>query len=454
LQADARLDRLATWVIENPSRNTAPTTLEWGARRLGLYDPHFAVLTQLTTRPAPVADAVRPALLSALAAHPLTHFGIAQRTEQGQQRWLIVLSERRVRLDSVPTSLPVGAVLRLRGTLPADFSRGRVELISERRRMIVPIGERQELSVQVPTAHAGVHRVSVVASGEHGDEVLAKLPIYVGMAFGAATESAPNAVEQDLGAVERAVFASINRERSRAGLAPLQRDPRLDGLARQHNTDMQTLEVRGRHAGPVATATQRVEQAGLPTTLVLETVARAALPDSLQAGDAAPPSELHNALSQSITRVGVGVALEHDAVGPLWVVTELFAEFPERIELASAKPELLSMVNAARVKRGAATVALDSGLCALAGQAAERFVRDPAATEQTVLAATDRELGHFSLAYRRVHSVLVLARRLQDAAALEPGLDPAARGLGIGIAQGERAGASVLAVVLLVGTQR
>jgi hypothetical protein len=93
-------------------------------------------------------------------------------------------------------------------------------------------------------------------------------------------------------------------------------------------------------------------------------------------------------------------------------------------------------------------------LCALAGQAAERFVRDPAATEQSVLAATDREIGHFSLAYRRVHSVLVLARHLQDAAALEPGLDPAASGLGIGIAQGERSGATVLAVVLLVGTQR
>jgi hypothetical protein len=117
-------------------------------------------------------------------------------------------------------------------------------------------------------------------------------------------------------------------------------------------------------------------------------------------------------------------------------------------------PELLSLVNEARVKRGAGTVALDAGLRSLALQAAEHFVRDAHTTEQTILAETDHELGRFSLAYRRVHALLVVAQHLQDAASLEPALDPEASGLGIGIARGERDGNAVLAVVLLVGTRR
>ncbi|MEY4581338.1 MAG: hypothetical protein RL701_6041, partial [Pseudomonadota bacterium] len=200
--------------------------------------------------------------------------------------------------------------------------------------------------------------------------------------------------------------------------------------------------------------TERVARAGLPTALVLETIARAAAPTMLEASGSAPAGEVRNLLSSSVTHVGIGVMAQHDAHGPLLVATELFVELPQHVEPTSAKPQLLSLVNEERVRRGASTIMLDAGLSAVADQAAERFIRDASKTEKTILAETDRELTRFSLGYRRVHSLLIVARHLQDAAALEQGLDPAASGLGIGIAQGERAGTSVLAVVMLVGTQR
>jgi hypothetical protein len=120
-----------------------------------------------------------------------------------------------------------------------------------------------------------------------------------------------------------------------------------------------------------------------------------------------------------------------------------------------AKPRLLSLVNGARVQRGSAAIALDQGLSEVAEQAARRFVNEPTLTEQNVVEATDRELGRFSLAYRRVSALLTVGQRLEDAASLEPVLDPQVGGVGIGIAAGQRPDrGSILAIVVLVGIRR
>ena len=124
------------------------------------------------------------------------------------------------------------------------------------------------------------------------------------------------------------------------------------------------------------------------------------------------------------------------------------------LDVASAAPRLLGLLNEARVGRGAPTVALDQGLCSVAQRAAENFVSDPHATERGILAQTDKELGRFALSYRRVNALLALTPRLQDAASLEPALDPDASGIGIGIAQGAKAGAAVVAIVMILGTRR
>jgi hypothetical protein len=159
-------------------------------------------------------------------------------------------------------------------------------------------------------------------------------------------------------------------------------------------------------------------------------------------------------LSPSVTHVGIGVTAMYDPHGPTLVATELFIEQPERVEPVTATPKLLALVNEARMKRGTTTLALDAGLCEVARAAAQQFMGDPAASEQSVLAAADRELGRFSLAYRRVNALLAVTAKLEDAAFLEPVLAADAGGLGIGIAQGTRAGADTLAVVMVVGTRR
>ncbi|MET0390498.1 MAG: CAP domain-containing protein [Polyangiales bacterium] len=452
LAPDARLDRLAQLAAAVDDGLSA-RQLEFEARKLGLYDPRFVVLTQ----PVPERLTGSPfaaALTHELALQRFTHYGAIAHDRRGQRSVTLVLSVRPIRLGPLPSSVPVGTPLRLRGRLPDGFKNARVELIDTGNRVIVPLGAASDLSVQLPATRPGLHRVAVLADGARGAEVLAKLPIYVGMAFPRELEPDSFAQHFDEAAVAERVFASINRERAKASLPPLRRDPRLDSVALQHSTDMRDHDFLGHSSPQGGDPKQRVARAGLPTSLVLETIARAGDPAALEASGSAPAGELRNMLSRSVTHVGLGIVVQQDAHGPILIATELFVELPEPVELASATPQLLSLVNEARVKRAARTVVLDSGLSAIAAQAAERFVRDASTTQESILADTDRELGRFSLAYRRVHGLLVIAQRLQDVATLEPVLDPEAAGLGIGIARGERGGASVMAVVLLVGTRR
>lgn len=445
LAPDARLDQLAAWAA---AHEPAPASaLELAARQLGLYDPHFSVLSQSPGAP------LSAALTRKLPSEPFTHYGAAWQVSGGERRAWIVLAARRIVLEPLPSSLPLEAGLRLRARVPDAFGSARVELISEEGRVLVPVGHARELSVQLPTKRPGLHRITIIGDGAHGEEILAKLPVYVGMPF--PSESARGEPrDYEPSAVARLILDSMNRERTKAGLPALLRDARLDKLAEQHNVDMRAHDFVGHVSALTGNATERVERAGLPTALVLETIARGSAPSALEVSPTAPASELRNVLSAAVTHVGIGVMTQHDAHGPLLAATEIFVALPEHIEPATAKPRLLSLVNEARARRGVPTLVLDTGLCSVADQAAERFMRDPTKTEQAVLTETDREISHFSLAYRRVSSLLVTARQLQDAAALEAALDPAASGIGLGIVQGERGGKSVLTVVMLVGSQR
>jgi uncharacterized protein YkwD len=200
---------------------------------------------------------------------------------------------------------------------------------------------------------------------------------------------------------------------------------------------------------------QRVERAGLAPLLLLETIARGADEQALADSAADRAGEGRNLLARAITHVGIGIATVPDGHGSTLVATELFAQLTPSADLAAATPRLLSLVNEARVQRGAQPVPLDPGLSEVAHQAAQRFIGQADATEQSVLDATDRELGKFSLVYRRVNALLSVTEHLEDAATLEPALDSQAGGLGIGIAKGHRPDrGAALAIVMIVGIRR
>ena len=454
LQRDPRLSQLARFIAYTDAPHAPPTRLvELASRQLGMFDPSFdtiffPVTAELARSPLPAA------IVQKLRAQPFTHYG-AFLLERSGRRWLtVVLTERRLALEPVPRSIAAGTPIRLRGRLPEEFRQPTVEVLTDRSRSVVPLGSSREFSVQLPTPTAGIYRLEILAQGKLAGVVLAKLPIYVGVPVPHEIALPEHERGYDFAAIAQQVFLSINRERAAAGLPALRRDPRLDALALQHSLDMRDHDFVGHKSARTGDPAQRVARAQLPAALVLETIARGGEPSALEASTAAPSGEVRNLLSPSITHAGIGVTAMYDPHGPTLVATELFIEQPERVEPITATPKLLALVNEARMKRGTTTLALDAGLCEVARQAVQKFMADPGASEQSVLAAADRELGRFSLAYRRVNALLAVTARLEDAAFLEPVLAADAGGLGIGIAQGPRSGTETLAVVMVVGTRR
>lgn len=452
LHGDARLARVAARLAAEPA-NMTRTDLELALRRQGIYDARYAVLTS-AVRTDLATSSLCGQLEETLRGPGYTHYGAVWSVRGGVRVITVVLSARRVWLSPMPNSVPLHAMLHLRGHLLSSFRNLRVEVITDASRSLIPLAPGHELSVQLPARQPGLQRIELRGESDKGVETLAKLPVYVGQPFPERPVASDASAAHDLAAVALRIFTSINRERDKAGLPALERDARLDALAHAHSLDMRAHDFVDNTSARTGDAIQRVAQAGLPTPLVLESVARARTPSALEAGPATPTHDMGNMLSRQATHVGIGVVSQRDAFGTLLIATELYVELPERIDIASASPRLLGLLNEARAGRGAPTVSLDVGLSSVALRAAEQFVQDPNATERAILAQADKELSRFSLSYRRVNALLALTPRLQDAASLEPALDPDADGIGIGIAQGERGGASVLAIVMILGSRR
>jgi uncharacterized protein YkwD len=453
VRGDGRLATLAKFLAHrrDPTQPPPPRLLEFGARQLGLFDPSIEayILTAASDR----SDELVEALKSRLGSQPFTHYGALVVTRAGEDQLTVVFSERRLTLASVPRSVAVGQPIRLEGQLPAEYTNPRVDLLAQGKRVILPLGDGHDFSAQLPTTAAGLYRVEIVADARLGSVVLAKLPVYVGSAAASGIELPSFERAYDTAAIAARIFESINRTRADAGLPRLTRDARLDVLAAQHCADMRDHGFVGHMSPRSGDPQKRVTRAGMSAELVLETIARGPDPHALETNLGAPSGEIRNLLSRAVTHVGIGVVSLPDAHAATLVATELFVALPAPVDPGTATPQLLSLVNEARARRGERTLLLDAGLSGVARETAERFVDDPNASEQSVLAAADAELGKFSLSYRRVNALITLTSRLDDAAALEPVLDAAASGLGIGIAHGSR-GSGTTAIVMVVGAPR
>ena len=457
LQADARLGQAARWLADaSPPVDPAavPWIAELAARQFGVFDASIdAALLRVNNDPA---AALIPLLTTKLASQSFTHYGVAV-VVHGEQHWLsLVLSARRLTLDPVPRSVPVATPIRLHGQLPAGITQPRVELLRDgAARALLALGSNREFSVQLPTPRAGLYRVEIVGDTDAGSILLAKLPIYVGATPPRRLELPRQQPVYDFAAIRARVLSRINLERRRLGLAALIRDPRLDSAAQQHAVEMSEHAFMGHDSPRSADAKQRVNAAGLSAALVLETLARGSDLPGLEASAADGGGNDRSLRLREVSHVGVGVVAVPDAYGTTFLASELFAQLPTVVEPISAQPQLLSQVNQLRLKRGDAPLALDAGLSEVALRAARQFMADATLSERDAVESAQRELGRFSLAYRRVNALLTLTHDLDTAATLEPALDPRASGVGIAIAQGRRGEqGDVLAVVMIVGIRR
>jgi hypothetical protein len=176
---------------------------------------------------------------------------------------LVITLRENVSLLPLPRALPKNGVVAISASIKPRYRAPQLVVTA-------PSGEAKGQAMVLQTGSSrfigtfrclalGRHRLEVTATGKHGSEVLANIPVYCG-------KPAPSSLRyrsgrkqmQSAASIEKRVFALTNAFRSRAGRPPLMLDGRLSVIARAHSADMRENDF----VGHVSAKTGGPRQAG------------------------------------------------------------------------------------------------------------------------------------------------------------------------------------------------
>lgn len=233
-------------------------------------------------------------------------------------------------LEPLPTRLDSGQRLTLRALLKNPTTKTEVVLLP-------PSGAPYTVPSQV-SGQTSESRFLLTGSGVWTLQMLAHeaggpLPVLTALVtvdeerpLGPDTRPVPGELgtpsKADVKDAEAAVFEMVNRARNELGASRLERDEKLDALARAHSQTMLTLGRIAHDAGD-GPPHVRIERSGLRPKAAGENVALAKTPIRLHRALWASPAHRENMLLQRWDTVGVGIATRDD--GALFL-TQLFID--------------------------------------------------------------------------------------------------------------------------------
>jgi uncharacterized protein YkwD len=456
LTPDARLGELALWVAGSLDARGSPpplTVIDLWAHHLGLPEPapHMVVLSQSDA--ATLEDRVASEVSKLLPQLRYTHYGAGTIELNGSVIAVIVLSWRWLELSPVARTLQPDAVLELKGRLLDDLTAP--QLVVSYPDGTSYRGEAEAgtmIAFGVPTRGRGEHRVELLASSPRGETVVANFPLYVGVApvTEVMVQREPADGEQlDEPRSKQRLLDLINEDRHRAGLTPLADHDALGRVARLHSYDMELHSFVGHTSPTTGNAEDRLRVAGIRTPVVLENIGRGYSPDEVHRGLMESPGHRENVLNPEVTHVGIGVVLAPEDQRTAYLVTELFARFAAKIDVADAPERWLQAINGKRSRRGLRPLTLDKTMAELCKQTATEFFRTPSKSRQQLVEDLNRNAANTHPPYKRIAALLTVVTALEEGAGLDALLDPRARAVGLGVAQSTRSDTIENAIVLV-----
>ena len=461
LQGDQRLGQLATWVLaELQQGHDLPPTraLDFAAHHLGLFEPAPTLLLLQLSGSEAIASEVAAAIRELRARYPCTHYGAAAATRAGRLEVVLVLSARWARLEPVPRQVGQGQPLRLRGELAQGFERPRaVVTLPDGSFFRSPTGTGQRFSFDLPTRQAGSHRVELLARGARGVTVVGNFPVYVGVQPAQQVRVARYPDDQlSNAAMTKELLTRLNAERAAQGLATLELSPKLNAVALAHSADMHEQRFVGHTSPRTGEASDRVEAAGIETTLVMENIGRGYSPAEIHRGLMDSPGHRANILSGEATHVGIGSVVDDAGRRPAYLVTQVFIRRIPKLDPAAAE-RLLERINARREQAGAQTLRPHPRLAELASAAARSYFAEPGLGQDQLASRVAQQLrGGSAPGLAQVTTLVAVVGSLEQAEQLS-GLDEqGVTHVGLGLAQGTRQDAvpNAIAVVVLLGRAR
>jgi uncharacterized protein YkwD len=339
LRHSPRLTRAAEQCARLPARlglSVLPAELiEAAVAWAGCPDlsPHGLAVLTTEEREDDVWEAVTRVLAQRGATY--THAGVARvPVEHSRFRWswVALFVGRKVNLQPLARQPASG------GALPVVFSL----LPGYRDAKVVttwPDGSVRQASVQekqglwrasVPISPGeGEQQLEILASSRQGPEVIALMPLSVGVSprrswSGSLDCSETSALTTER--AERAIFELINDERRKRGLAAYQLDIELAAVARAHSKEMAETGTFAHILPLTGELGDRLRAAGIVVAAAAENLGKGECLTSVHRSLMESPGHRANLLSLAYTHVGVGVALGVSASGNLlYMVTEDFA---------------------------------------------------------------------------------------------------------------------------------
>ncbi len=407
-------------------------------------------------------EALRKAIATVVSEPPSgtgdVHVGVGEIYMAGADlpRHIGVVGTRLpLRLDPMLRRAEVGSVWRMSGRLVAPYTGlealvlrpgGDIETMQPEVK-----GDLLTLDVAVGDRR-GTLQVQLIGEGPSGPGKLVQVRVEVGQD---PPRRFTTRIAPDEGALQTAdqaaqyAFALVNADRARHGVPTLIWDGKLAEVARDHSADMRDNGYFGHRSPTTGLHTQRLEAAHYRAIASSENLAHNTSIAEAQAGLMDSLGHRRNMLDPKVTHLGIGVVGEQGDDGDRrWWVTQIFSKPVEDLDLLAAATEVRRRVADLRVREGLSELRSDSGLDAVASQAAD--------------AALDGALdGVSSRALDGARARGLLKGKLRAWAALVPELDAldlpesakavGARRIGVGVAQDARSLDGRVSVVLLVG---
>jgi len=460
---DARLSRAcAELAAVTPAEGFVDYRLvEFALQRNGIIEPSPRMLVGWSQVDAPdqFVQQLRPQLEDYLREGATIRFGVgaARRNADGTGVVVFAVQSSALSTAPIPRQVSAGGAAVLDVVVDARYRDPEVFVTRED-------GATQQLELElqrarpggfiarVPCAsHHGRQQIEIAASDAMGSTVLANFPVWCDAAPPTAItiddrDDPPAANAED---AERRLFASVNHDRVAAGLAALEWDDALAGVARRYSEEMHRTRVVA-HVSPISGSVgDRVRAAGIKVPLMLENIARAYGVNGAHQGLMSSPGHRSNLLSSAATRIGIGVVFGDEASGRRELfITQVFTRVPPKLDHDRALDSLRTKLVAVRAGLG-----YNAALSEVAQDAASALAtgRSREATSEAV----KQRVAHLGARYQRLGSVITAVSDLDglDGAGLLG--DMRGDALGLGIAQGPHPelGDQAIWIVLLLAVR-
>lgn len=460
LKGDLRLARIAAELgryyavsLENAS---IADVIEHYTRREGLVDAYpwtVAFKTSKGTFPRDIESTLRQSLSRKL----FTHFGAAV-TENGQQSVLVyVFSLRPLAMHPMAQSLAEPAKLvSLQGVVSRAYHDPSLFITLPSGKVDeVRLGKKTEFRHDFVPSSRGHYQIEILAVGQRGPTVIANFPIYVGVPV--PPLKIADAIHEKTGTeVEHRLLALMNEGREKAGQKPLVRLDQLDGVARAHSEEM----VRQHYVGHVSRETgdiqNRLGQAQINVDYMGENIAHAQNASGMYKGFMSSPSHRAMMLDPKVTHVGIGVVQDDlnksiaNSVRSIWYTgTLVFVRMAQAVDVIQTEADLVRAINAKRKERKLPTIANDPTLMRAAHTVAQAYFASDANDRSLPRLATD-EARRLGARYQGLEGLFVRLSDPADVIQADEIVSKKARGMGAGVAYGQRKSESVPTVSVIV----